>query len=90
MFGWSVASFGFLFFVSVGCPFGHFGSVCKESCNTHCLRKSDILCDHIGGECLNGCEDGYIGTHCNDCKKIKIKSFEYINMSFQNEWVFFS
>lgn len=78
-----------VFFVSVGCPFGHFGSVCKESCNTHCLRKSDILCDHIGGECLNGCEDGYIGTHCNDCKKLKKKSLNILTCHFETNEYFF-
>lgn len=55
---------------SVGCPIGHFGRACKKSCNEHCLQENDTLCDHVGGECLNGCEDGYIGTHCTNCKTV--------------------
>lgn len=71
-------------FVSVGCPFGHFRSACNESCNINCLRKNDVLCDHIGGDCLNGCEDGYIGTHCNDCKKIN-NSLKFLPYEFTTE-----
>lgn len=56
---------------SVECPFGHFGRACKEICNEHCLQENNTLCDHVGGKCLNGCEDGYIGTYCNNCKKIE-------------------
>lgn len=70
IFDWGVVLFSFIFFF-VGCLFGYFGSVCNESCNINCLCKNDIFCDYIGGECLNGCEDGYIGIYCNDCKKIK-------------------
>lgn len=47
-------------FMSVGCPFGHFGRACKESCNEQCLLENNTLCGHVGGECLNGCEDGYV------------------------------
>lgn len=27
------------------------------------------ICNHIDGVCLAGCQVGYIGKHCNNCKK---------------------
>lgn len=28
----------------------------------------DEPCDHVSGECSNGCQDGFEGTHCNSCE----------------------
>lgn len=27
-------------------------------------------CDHINGTCVSGCQDGFIGNLCNDCKSV--------------------
>lgn len=51
------------------CPTGYFGKSCRERCSGHCTNNAS--CDHVSGECSNGCQDGYIGTHCGDCKKMK-------------------
>lgn len=29
---------------------------------------NDEPCDHVRGECSNGCKDGYSGSHCIDGK----------------------
>lgn len=50
----------------IECSYGFFGINCSETCNDNC--KNNTTCDPINGVCLNGCEDGYIGTHCNNCK----------------------
>lgn len=47
------------------CPFGTFGSECRERCSGHCINKT---CDHVLGVCPGGCQDGYVGTFCNNCK----------------------
>lgn len=54
-------------FVLIECPPGYFGKGCRERCSGHCIR--DEPCDHINGECSNGCQDGYIWARCSECKK---------------------
>lgn len=49
------------------CPPGYFGKGCRERCSGHCIREEP--CDYVSGECPNGCQDGYIGERCSDCKK---------------------
>lgn len=51
------------------------------------------VCSHVDGVCLAGCQDGYIGKYCNNCKKrikkkfnsgTKIcKTYIYENISFK-------
>lgn len=52
----------------VACSSGFFGENCKENCSRYCFNNES--CDYISGVCKRGCIDGYIGTHCNKCKKI--------------------
>lgn len=54
---------------NVECPLGYFGKGCTEHCSGHCIKGEP--CDHISGECTNGCQDGYTGVRCSDCKKMK-------------------
>lgn len=54
---------------NVECPLGYFGKDCTEHCSGHCIKGEP--CDHISGECTNGCQDGYTGVRCSDCKKMK-------------------
>lgn len=53
----------FFLFPDVECPSGYFGKGCRERCRGHCIR--DEPCDHISGECSNGCQDGYTGERCD-------------------------
>uniref|UniRef100_K1PK35 Receptor-type tyrosine-protein phosphatase U n=1 Tax=Magallana gigas TaxID=29159 RepID=K1PK35_MAGGI len=48
----------------VKCPLGYFGKGCTEHCSGHCIKGEP--CDHISGECTNGCQDGYTGVRCSD------------------------
>lgn len=57
----------YCFVLYVECTLGYFGFNCKESCSRHCKNKEP--CDHISGVCRKGCQDGFIGAHCNTCKK---------------------
>lgn len=54
-----------MFFLVLGadCPPGYFGEGCREGCSDHCIKNE--LCDHITGECSNGCQDGYTGVRCD-------------------------
>lgn len=54
------------FYCTLGCPSGLFGLNCRELCSGQCINNKP--CDNINGVCLNGCRDGYTGTHCNKCK----------------------
>lgn len=40
---------------------------CKERCSEHCINNEP--CDHVSGLCPSGCQDGYIGNYCRQCKK---------------------
>lgn len=59
----------FSLFPDAECPTGYFGKSCRERCSGHCINNKP--CDHVSGECSNGWQDGYIGAHCGDCKKMK-------------------
>lgn len=50
------------------CVTGHFGMDCRELCSGHCINNEP--CDHFSGICPNGCQDGFIGKHCNSCKNL--------------------
>lgn len=54
-------------FLKSECSLGYFGVNCRERCSGHCLN--DKPCDHVSGICTIGCQDGFIGEHCNKCKK---------------------
>lgn len=61
------------------CPSGYFGMGCSAFCSGHCI--GDEPCDHIGGECSTGCQDGYDGTHCNSCDIFACLSRCFSNLS---------
>lgn len=46
------------------CPPGYFGMDCTKRCVGHCLNNEP--CNHESGVCLSGCQNGYVGTHCNN------------------------
>lgn len=41
---------------------------CDKRCSGHCLNNSS--CHHIDGRCIIGCQDGFTGNLCNDCKSV--------------------
>lgn len=41
---------------------------CSERCSRHCLNNKP--CDHVSGVCSDGCQDGFSGTYCRNCKRI--------------------
>lgn len=41
---------------------------CSANCSGHCIREEP--CDHVSGKCSNGCQDGYTGSLCNNCKML--------------------
>lgn len=43
------------------CLSGLYGKECNLNCSQFCHGK---VCYQITGECINGCEDGYIGGLC--------------------------
>lgn len=51
------------------CPTGYFGKSCRERCSGRCINNEP--CDDGSGECSDGCQEGYIGAHCGDYKKMK-------------------
>ena len=61
------------------CDKGRYGQNCSNNCG-FCSNKEQ--CDVINGTCMNGCDIGYWGDYCTQCKKhclslikIKIKQF---------------
>lgn len=71
----SLLATSFYFFILVACmihPFcivcspGYFGIDCIERCSSHCVTNQ--YCEHVSGVFFDGCQDGYIGTHCDESK----------------------
>lgn len=56
----------YFFPYSTECPSGNYGMKCRERCSSHCINIE--TCDHVSGKCTRGCQDGYIGAHCDDSK----------------------
>lgn len=54
------------FLLKSECDSEQFGLDCKERCSGHC--NNSVPCDHISGECHGGCQDGYLGDRCFNCK----------------------
>lgn len=59
-------------FCFVECSPGHFGMNCSELCSGHCVDEES--CDHISGVCHRGCQDGFVGRLCNNCKTMLMSS----------------
>lgn len=47
------------------CISGMYGQHCSKQCSEFCQNKT---CARETGICLHGCERGYNGSHCNNCK----------------------
>ena len=59
--------------------------MCEKDCSGHCLNNA--VCDYINGKCSDGCQPGYIGKLCNDCKIFK-SFFHYVRVnSLMNDYV---
>lgn len=51
----------------VECVKGFYGKNCEEICSTNCNSKS---CDPITGQCVGGCQEGWIGSECDTSKEL--------------------
>ncbi|KAF4525108.1 hypothetical protein B566_EDAN006331, partial [Ephemera danica] len=54
----------YLIFLSLftDCPAGKHGYMCSERCRVICKNQK---CDHVTGECTDGCDNGWQGTNCS-------------------------
>lgn len=41
-----------------------FGDKCGQKCKGHCRDNS--TCNHVTGQCDEGCDPGWTGTRCDD------------------------
>lgn len=55
------------FLLKTECDRDYFGLDCREHCSGHCNKNEP--CDHVSGVCSGGCQDGYLGARCFNCKK---------------------
>lgn len=51
---------------NIECSNGQYGPACSGRCNGHCVNNE--TCDHVSGVCPSGCQDGFIGSYCNNSK----------------------
>ena len=75
----------FFFNSYVGCVPGYYGQKCEKACSGHCLNNT--ICDYIDGRCRDGCQPGYIGTLCNDCKMFKSSFYCVLDCLFEKNYV---
>ena len=47
------------------CEYGYYGTNCRQTCGK-CAGASQ--CDHVTGECANGCMPGYFSALCTEGK----------------------
>lgn len=55
-----------VFSLKLECESEKFGLGCKKRCSGHC--NNSVPCDHVSGECHGGCQNGYLGARCFNCK----------------------
>lgn len=55
--------FKFTISLFLACPAGTYGQNCSSHCG-HCSNRTS--CDHVTGQCRQGCLDGYHGDLCQD------------------------
>ena len=58
------------------CVAGHFGSNCASTCSGNCVN--DEHCNHITGNCDNGCKDGYYET--NNCSMGNLQIYQRVSI----------
>lgn len=61
----------------VECPFGKYGSDCRENCSGHC--RGNMTCDPFSGFCREDCES-VERKHCASRKLIRF-TFEYFKFT---------
>lgn len=50
-------------FISSECIKGWYGIKCLQQCSGYC--KDNITCDHVTGQCEEGCDKGWTGSLCD-------------------------
>ncbi|BFZ21379.1 hypothetical protein BsWGS_24417 [Bradybaena similaris] len=50
------------------CDHGRYGEDCRSNCSQFCVKGdlSEPYCHHVSGKCLQGCQAGYEGPHCDE------------------------
>lgn len=49
------------------CLVGRYGVDCKQHCSGHC--RDNTSCNHVTGQCDEGCAAGWRGDECNKGKQ---------------------
>ena len=57
----------YVLFFHAACEDNTFGADCSETCSKTCAGPKK-LCNHVNGSCIFGCDDGYQGERCENCK----------------------
>lgn len=62
-------------FPLIACSHGWYGQDCEQRCIGYCKRNT--FCNHMTGQCEQGCDVGWSGSFCNkgDCFFVFIKWF---------------
>lgn len=53
----------FTFIYLTECSEGRYGVNCSQECSGHC--KDNIICEHVTGQCVKGCNAGWKGSPCD-------------------------
>ena len=57
----------YVLFFHAACEDNTFGADCSENCSITCAGPNNN-CDHVNGSCIFGCDHGYQGETCKNCK----------------------
>lgn len=50
-------------FLFIGCEYGFYNQDCIHTCSGHC--KDNVACNHVTGQCDDGCAAGWAGLKCD-------------------------
>lgn len=45
------------------CTEERYGVNCSQECSGHC--RDGVSCNYVTGQCTNGCDVGWTGSHCD-------------------------
>lgn len=50
-------------YIFIECSEGRYGVNCSQECSGQC--KDNIICEHVTGQCVKGCDVGWTGATCD-------------------------
>lgn len=57
-----------MIYILIECEEGLYGERCSQRCFGHC--KFNVTCNHVNGQCDEGCTTGWTGAMCDKGNRV--------------------